>query len=119
MPKLHEVGAACIAFAGGGKDLFRLHIEEAKPHGAMSHDPFQVPSPPAPAEMLLGIQGHDGMPSFPDTFSPRIASETDPFAQGPDSNNPVEMPACGGNSCGHDVGVVENSHRHLSVVVLQ
>src|SRR5262249_46542023 len=119
MPKLHEVGAAGITLAGGGKNLFRLHIKEAKPHGAMSHDTFQVPSPPAAAEMLLGIQGHDGMPSFPDAFRPRIASETDPFTQGPDSNNPVEMPAGGRNSCRHHIGIVENTDRHLSVVVLQ
>src|SRR6516162_1623905 len=119
MPKLHELSAACITLASGSKNLFRLHVQEAKPHGAMPHNAFQVTSSPAAAEMLLGIEGHDRMPSFPDTFCPWIASKADPFAQGPDSNNPVEMSAGGGNSCRHHVGVVENPYGHLSVVVLQ
>src|SRR5271167_3351825 len=119
MPKLHKVGTAGVTLASRGENLFRLQVKEAKPHRAISHDAFQVSPPPAAAEMLLGIEGDDGMPSFPDTFCPRISSKADSFAQGPDSNDPVEMPTSGGDSRRHHVGVVEDPDRHLSIVVLQ
>ena len=55
MPEFAEIGSAGIAMARGGEDLLRLHIEEAEPHGAMSHDAFEVADTAAAAITFPGV----------------------------------------------------------------
>src|ERR1700749_2086595 len=83
MPQTHEVHAARVAFLGGGKYLFRLHVEEAQPHRAISHDSFQVSPPTASAVGLLGIERHHHVSALPHSRRVGIASESDPVANGP------------------------------------
>src|SRR5260370_14416121 len=40
MAERYEFGAACVAGAGVGKNLFRLEIEKAQAHRAMTEDAF-------------------------------------------------------------------------------
>ena len=50
---------------GGGEDLFGFHVEEAKAHGAMAHDAFDVAASAAAAEVLLLVERDDGVAALP------------------------------------------------------
>src|ERR1700742_2750623 len=89
VPKAHKIHATSIAFLGSGKNLLRLHVEEAETHGPIPHDPFQVSSSPATAVRFLGIEGYNHVATLPHTFAVRIASESDAVANGPNAYQPV------------------------------
>src|SRR5437016_98727 len=56
VPQSHEVRAALIAVLRGFKNFVRLQVEETEPHGAMTHDAFQVPAPAAAAILFVGVE---------------------------------------------------------------
>ncbi len=47
------------------------------------------------------------MPAFPDSFPGREAAEADAVAESPHAEEFVQLALRGGNSRGHDVGVIE------------
>ena len=108
--QLDEVGAALVALACGGEDLVGLQIEKSEPHGAVAGDALEVSAPAAGAVFLLGIEGDDGMATFPGALGIWITPEADAVADGPDADQTVELAAGCCHSRGDRVGVVQGAH---------
>jgi hypothetical protein len=65
MPEAHKIHATGVPLLGCGKNLLRLHVEEAEAHRAVTHDAFQVSSSPAAAVGLFGIERDYRVTAFP------------------------------------------------------
>jgi GMP synthase (glutamine-hydrolysing) A subunit len=105
------VAAALVALKGQVEYLFRFHIQEPQPHGAMSHDSFQMSLATATTKMLFRVQTHDGMTAFPVPLNQRIAAEADPITERPHPDHPLKIALSGSNSSSHDIGIIKDSHR--------
>ena len=81
----------------------------------MAHDAFQVPHASTAAELLFGVECHNGVPALPDAFRPGVAPEADAVAQGPHADELIELSSGSGDSGGHHVRVVEDESRHRPV----
>src|SRR5579871_4769979 len=86
--ELHAPGIALLRFL---KHLFRLHIQKPQPHRPVAHDPFHVPTPAAPAELLLIVQRHYRVAALPHSLRKRVAPVPNPNAQRPHANHAVQL----------------------------
>ena len=112
MPSGDELSATGITPPGIVKDFFRLQVQKPAPHGPVAHDAFQVPHASAAAELLFGVECHNGVPALPGAFRPGVAPEADAVAQGPHADELIELSSGSGDSGRHDVRVVEDESRH-------
>src|ERR1700761_6478154 len=114
MIALDEVYAALVAFLCRRENFIRFQVEEAKAHGAMTHDAFEVAASSTAAVVLLGIERDDGMAALPGAVGVGIAPEANAIADGPDADEPVELTARGGEAGCGCVGVVEDADAGLN-----
>src|SRR5689334_8489213 len=119
MPHLTEIPLAAVAVTRRGEDLLGLHVQEAKPHGAMPHDAFQMSDTSTAAEALLGIERHHRVACLPDAVCVRIAAETNTVAQIPDANCTVKRIARSGDARRQCVVIIERNHRHIDAARAQ
>ena len=114
VPQVAELGAARVGVelaAGGGEDLFGLHIKKTQAHGAVAHDAFEMAAAAAAAVVFPLVEGDDGMAALPDAFGEGVGTIADAGAEGPNADTLVELAVFGGKSGRHGVGVIGNNDR--------
>src|SRR6266851_326025 len=103
----HEFLAARVTGVSVFKNFFGFEIKEAQAHRTASENSLEMPAAAAAAEIFLGIEGDDGVAAFPDSFAGGEAAKADAIAKRPDADELVQFALRGGDSRGHDVGVIE------------
>src|SRR6266853_364644 len=103
----HEFLAARITSTGVFKNFFGFEIQKTQAHGAASENAFQMSAAATAAEIFFWIESDDRVAAFPDAFTGREAAETDAVAERPHADEFVQLALRRGDSCGHDVGIIE------------
>src|SRR5437764_5356382 len=104
VPQLHKIDATLVAGLGLLKNLVRFEVEKTQPHGAVSHNAFEMSHAAAPAVFFTRIERHHRVAAFPDTIAIRIHAEADAMSERPDAHVPVELTAPGGQSRRDHIG---------------
>src|SRR5260370_1808082 len=103
----HEFLAARITRTGVFKNFFGFEIQKTQAHGAAPENAFQMSAAATTTEILLWIESDDRVAAFPDAFTGTEAAETNAVAERPHADEFVQLALRRGDSCGHDVGVIE------------